>query len=93
MLSTKRRHSVLLKIVWAKIKGRVGRGWIWKIRGGERGNPELKNSIEILTLKRDALLGLSSFEVEGVTDCFLSSQFKFFPYFFRVSVSLDLSGA
>ena len=68
MLSTKRRHSVLLKIVWAKKKGRVGRGWIWKIRGGERGNPELKNSIKILTLKRDTLPGLSSFEVEGVTD-------------------------
>ena len=72
---------MLLKIVWAKKKRRVGRGWIWKIRRGERGNPELKNSIKILTLKRDTLPGLSSFEVEGVTDCFLSTQFKFFSIF------------
>ena len=51
------------------------------------------NSIEILTLKRDILPGLSSFEVEDVTDCFLFTQFKFFQYFDRVSVSLYLLGA
>lgn len=34
---------------------------------GERGTEELKN-VKILTLRRDALSGLLSLEVEGVTD-------------------------
>ena len=34
---------------------------------GERGTEELKN-VTILTLRRDTLSGLSSLEVEGITD-------------------------